>query len=224
MEKRTDRLGRSMRTSNTMGGETPRASGDAYPTPDRLAQAIANRLVSAIGDVDLVVEPSAGDGAFVVAAQAAWGQSVRVHAVEPIANAAVHRMSSNFVSSEASTWEAAEQAGKLLGESVRSLILGNPPYMLAELHVRLALERLGHNVALEPKPKWLAFLLRASFLAGGKRSEGLHMQVGGLRYVWHVVGRPSFTSDGKTDGAEYACLVWQAGWRGPYEGGWLTWR
>ena len=70
-------------------------------------------------------------------------------------------------------------------------------------------------------PRYLSFLLRASFLAGLKRTSTLWREAP-PRYVWHVAPRPSFTGGG-TDGAEYAVITWQAGHRGPYEGGWLRW-
>ncbi len=216
---------------NTMGGDRPRNADDAYYTPDALALAITARLRETIGPVDLIVEPSAGGGAFVRAALKAW-PSTPIVGIEPNAtNAGI----SGAVSLLAATWEdagafvrdnlgAARFLAEVDGREPSVLILGNPPFLLAEEHVRIALDRLGHGDAEEPKPRHLCFLLRASFLAGAARSKGLHMTTGGLRYVWHVAGRPSFTGNGKTDGAEYCVCTWQAGYRGPYEGGWLTWK
>jgi hypothetical protein len=223
-ERRLALAAQAVRAVNTMGGETPRAVGDVYPTPALLAHAISRRVAIATGAVDLVIEPSAGDGVFVRAARSAWGPSVHIHAVEPRPDAAVHHLERLATSCELGTWENSARAKVLLQKHERALILGNPPFLLAEEHVRVSLAWLGHHNAAGPQPRWLAFLLRSSFLAGDKRARRLHMALGGLRYVWNVVGRPSFTGDGKTDGAEYACLVWQAGWQGPYEGGWLTWK
>lgn len=108
-----------------------------------------------------------------------------------------------------------------IGGREQALIIGNPPFSLAEEHVALAMSRLS------TRPSHLCFLLRASFLAGKGRVAALFdgpESIGGLRYVWHVVGRPGFTPDGKTDSAEYAVLTWEAGYRGDYSGGWLRWR
>lgn len=211
---------------NTMGGERVRNTDDAYFTPPKLAEAICRRLRDTIGEMHLIVEPSAGAGTFIEAARRHW-LTARIGGVEPNPPQRFFDLLGANVFSIASrlSWEQENTLiDEAITESPRVLILGNPPFLLAEEHVRLALSRLGHDTATEPQPRYLSFLLRASFLAGDKRARGLHLGVGGLRYVWHVVGRPSFTGDGKTDGAEYCVAVWQAGYRGPYEGGWLTWR
>lgn len=222
-----DNLEIRMTTANTMGGARPRNDSDAYYTPQPLADAIARKLRETIGEIDLIIEPSAGVGAFVRAARATW-PTAHIRAVEPFP-----RGSTGADWEVADTWESEAAAKICPAVSLPTLIGGNPPYNLpgdgrggaettAERHVRLALERLGHADATTPQPRWVAFLLRGSFLAGGSRIERLHERIGGLRYVWHVTPRPSFTGGG-TDGAEYAMLVWQVGYRGPYEGGWLRW-
>lgn len=94
---------------------------------------------------------------------------------------------------------------------------------MAERHVMLALERLGHFEATSPQPRYIAFLLRQAFGSTAARTKRLFLGAGGLRYIWNISPRPSFTGSG-TDGAEYAVMVWQAGHRGPYEGGWLEWQ
>ena len=208
---------------NTMGGSRPRNTDDGYFTPLPLAEAICRRLFETVSAVDEVIEPSAGAGAFVRAARCTW-PTATIRAVEPNAGAKKDLVDAGANSVERATWEdsrALEGVGRL---ERRILVVGNPPFLLGEEHVRIALNRMGHSPTTGPRPRWLAFLLRASFLAGDRRSRGLHMSVGGLRYVWHIAGRPSFTGDGKRDGAEYAVLVWQAGFSGPFEGGWLTWR
>lgn len=204
------------RVTNSMGGDRPRNADDAYFTPDALALAIAGRLAETIGRVKFVIEPSAGDGAFVRAAAATW-PGAWIAAVEPNAGPDIEGADET----QRTTWEASLARP---GDGP-TLILGNPPFLLAEEHATLALDRLGHRAEEPPEPgtRHVAFLLRASFLAGGERTRRLHLGMGGLRYVWHVTPRPSFTLDGKTDGAEYAVLVWEAGWRGGYEGGWLEW-
>jgi hypothetical protein len=199
--------------------EPTRAANDLYPTPQPLCDAICRKLRETIGEVTHVVEPSAGTGNFVRAARAAWPAS-RIAAIEPHAPAA-------NAGEDAWRVQSFEDAADAFGASVplwpRALVLGNPPFDRAESHVRIALERLGHFTATAPQPRWLAFVLRASFLAGQKRTAGLWTEAP-ARYVWHLAPRPSFTADGKTDGAEYVLCVWMAGHRGSYEGGWLNWR
>lgn len=201
----TDIVGR-----NTMNGTKPRLADDAYFTPDKLALAICRKLQVTIGDVANVVEPSAGSGAFVRAAWEVWPNAM-VCAVEP--NSPEMDAKGHWLSWFPKTWE--ETTCRPL-QCAESLIVGNPPFSLAEEHIQLALSRLAPGAHA-------CFLLRASMLAGKGRFETLHKN-GCLRHVWHVIGRPAFTPDGKTDAAEYAVLVWQKGHSGPYEGGWLEWR
>jgi hypothetical protein len=193
---------------NTMGGATARRDADAYYTPDPLALAICLRLADKIGDARRIVEPSAGSGAFVRAARVQWPHAYLV-AVEPNAPASpLLECGANAVA--ARQWEDAAS----IVEDDTDLILGNPPFLLWQAHAELALQRLvtgGH----------LCFLLRASALAGVKRVAWLRES--GLRWVWHIAPRPSFTGGG-TDGAEYAVLAWEKGYAGAYEGGWIQWR
>jgi predicted RNA methylase len=79
-----------------------------------------------------------------------------------------------------------------------ALIIGNPPYSMAEEFVTKALDDVASNGAV-------AFLLRLAFMAGQAR-EDLHKR---LRPDVHVFPkRPSFTDDGKTDATDYAWFVW----------------
>ncbi len=76
---------------------------------------------------------------------------------------------------EPTTWEAADAA---FLPDASGLIIGNPPFSLAEEHIALALSRMqnGHHLTL---------LLRAAFLAGKGRHDAL-WNGGCLRYAWHV--------------------------------------
>lgn len=205
--------------SNTMGGTEPRRAADAYYTPDPLALAICRRLRAEIGPVGRIVEPSAGAGAFVRAARATWPDA-SIRAIEPNGGAAAASRLADAGADEVATmrWEDPRVLGAPVGPVhlpwTPGLILGNPPFLLAEEHIRIALRLL-------PEGGHLAFLLRASMLATRARVAGLWRELP-PRYVWHVAPRPSFTQGG-TDGAEYAVVVWRKGWSGAYEGGWLEW-
>lgn len=198
------------RTRNVMNGTRPRNTDDAYFTPDALALAICQKLRTFIGHPGVVIEPSAGEGAFVRAVRETWPESFIV-AVEPNGGASE---GANVYS--AKTWEEYEAPQRA------DLIIGNPPFSLAEEHIKLAISRARYS----------CFLLRASFLAGRGRWEHLH-RYGNLAHVWHVIGRPSF-ADGKTDAAEYAVLVWDSSATKtfrtdtpvsfPFRGDWLVWK
>lgn len=203
-----------MTARNTMGGERPRNAADFYPTPDALALAIAQRIREEFGEVGQIVEPSAGAGAFVRAARAMW-PGAWIQAIEPGSRHGPALCEAGADVVRQLIWEDA--VGRLIQASLGpNLVLGNPPFSLAEAHVRIALDRMRDGDVL-------ALLLRASFLAGQARTRGLFAEAP-PSHVWHVAPRPSFTGDGKTDGAEYAVVVWTKGQRGPYAGGWLQWQ
>lgn len=202
---------------NTMGGTTPRLADDAYFTPDALALAICRKLWAKVGTPELVIEPSAGAGAFVRGARTVW-PSTYIVACEP------NRNDDLLGSADEINWTRWENFPDTWDHGQSALIIGNPPFSLAEEHIALALKRLGNDTATTPQPRYLTMLLRASFLAGKGRFESLH-KTGCLRYAWHVIGRPAFTPDGKTDAAEYVVLTWQAGYRSEeFGGGWLEWK
>lgn len=205
--------------TNTMGGDRPRNDVDAYYTPRKLAVRIVEKLSTVIITPRMVIEPSCGAGAFIEGIRWVW-PTVPIWAgdIDGVPGVGLGIMWTRTAWEDARPIVIREEAGY-----GGTLIVGNPPFLLAQEHIRLGMERLGHFQATEPRESYLCFLLRSSFLAGAKRTELLHRGMGGLRYVWHVAPRPSFTEDGKTDGAEYAVLVWQVGYRGPYQGDWLTW-
>lgn len=213
---------------NTMNGDTPRVDNDAYYTPDALALAIARRVRVSFGDFGLVVEPSAGAGAFCRAARATWRGSYVV-AIEP--NDATLKPSEDGCDERwRGTWESADAAVRehilcATADEERTLVLGNPPYNLpgdgkgnkpttAERHVLLALDRMRDGDVL-------AFLLRLAFAGGGGRIERLY-EKHPLAALWPVTPRPSFTGGG-TDASEYGVFVWVKGQRGPVDMRPLKW-
>lgn len=194
---------------NTMGGTRPRNANDAYYTPDPLALAICRRLREVIAfhrDMPHIIEPSAGGGAFVRAARDVW-PGAWIQAIEPLGEGDIEGADVT----RRATWE--ETSARPPPHN--ALILGNPPFGVAESHVRIALQRLGHFEATEPMPRYLAFLLRASF-DGSKKRVALRKEAPPL-CKWSITPRPSFTGDGCTDGAEYKVFLWQAGFRGATE-------
>lgn len=224
--------------------EPIRVPADFYPTPLALARACTRWLQTRLDlpTVDLVVEPSAGDGVWVEAAREFW-PAAEIRAVELRSEAKVFSAPfqhgvGNFLA-ENDQWERAPATSARLRMAVEDgetiIMPGNPPNLLAERHVGIALDRLGHTEAKEPMPRYLAFLLPSGFLGGqdryrdlfkaGPRMEGLIPAPlrGGLRFVRQVVGRPDFTGGGG-GGYEYMLFVWQAGWRGDeWTGGFLDW-
>ncbi len=166
---------------------------DRYMTPDWAAKAIVERLAER-GYLSWTLptwEPHVGEGRFVDAL--VDGGFVSPHAITGsdlyLPEGLEHRFHADH--------DAVK--GHPHGEDVE-LIIGNPPFKLAEAHVRTFLEHRGRPV--------VAMLLRLGFLESAKRSSFW------ARYPLselHVFGsRPSFTGAG-TDSYAYGLFVWSPG-------------
>jgi hypothetical protein len=230
------------KAKNVLGGDTEREQHDRYLTKQPLALAICRKLRDDAGiDPAIIVEPSAGAGSFVRAAREAWGTKPEITAVEAV-------RAPNFAELEASganrvifsKWEDADDAiPRSLDYDQTILVVGNPPFdtaedrtrrnalpmkrrgevpTTAEAHVALALRRLNHHRERQAVDRFVAFLLPVSFLGGKARVDRLFLATSGLRFFWPLDDRPSFTDDGGTMMTEYAVFVWQAGYRGRWEG------
>lgn len=177
-----------------------RRASDRYFTPDPLARFLVG-LTPELEQARRVLEPSCGDGAFLEAVRSSgYDRGLYGLDLEP-GDRAVER-------GEAGAWSVARR--DFLAEDVSGLrtpggfdlVIGNPPYSLAEAFVRRSLElvKVGGSVA---------FLLRLSFLESRGRL-GL-WSAHPLNRVHVLAERPSFTEDGRTDSAAYAWFVWRRG-------------
>ena len=86
-------------------------------------------------------------------------------------------------------------------------IVMNPPYKHAAEFVRVAI------ADTKPGGKVCA-LLRLNFLGSSRKRLDLVGPGSGLRSVYVLSRRPSFTGDGRTDACEYAWFVWEVGYSG----------
>ncbi len=171
-----------------------RIANDRYFTPEPLAEEICRRLARVLPEQEAIWDPCAGGGAFIEAAYQAWAPTPRLV---------------QFAGTDLPEHDFLRDRPKRSGRDGWSLIVSNPPYLLAEpfVHNALALVREGGHVA---------FLLRLSFLCGQRRYGTLWAH-GAFRYLIPITPRPSFTPDGKTDASEYAVFVWQRGYSGTAE-------
>lgn len=88
------------------------------------------------------------------------------------------------------------------------LILGNPPYALAEKWIKAALTLLPANHEKRPRSDGnVAFLLRLAFLEGQKRRDDLFRRHP-FRSVAICSKRPSFQADGRTNATAFGFFVW----------------
>lgn len=168
-----------------------RIPDDAYITPDELALAICGRM-KALAPVR-ILEPAAGDGAFIRAARAVWSESsIAALDIRESCREACEAAGAAFTA-----LDFASATGLIHGAD---LIIGNPPFTSAEAFVRQALSKM-HDGA------WLAFILRVGFY-GAPRHEDFWPRYP-ERYFAPIAPRPSFTSNGKVDSQEYALFIWQ---------------
>jgi hypothetical protein len=171
-----------------------RRESDYYPTPLELA----DRIVATVGiaPVATILEPSAGSGSFVRACQRRW-PSAAVTAVEPSS-----RHWGELIELRCTVGQQSlEEYVHYWGRARYDLIIGNPPYSLAEEHVRMCLGML------QPWGR-LVFLLRLAFVESQKRVP-LWRDHKPTRVIV-LPERPSFTANGKTDSAAYAVFEWGA--------------
>lgn len=178
-----------------------RLADDAYYTPQPLADAICSVLAHKLTGIRLILEPSAGKGAFVKAACASWGRwGAKVAATDR------HDHGTACARAGATSFRVLDFLSLDTERLARfDLVLGNPPYSLAEQFVRYPLEHGLHPGAS------VAYLLRLSFLGSQKRLTRLFRDHP-LRYLIPIAGRPSFTPDGRTDSSEYGVFVWTREW------------
>ncbi len=176
---------------------------DRYYTPQRLADVLVSRLVDdgftpATGRLS-VLEPSVGGGAFALAALSAFGDRAAMHVVDVDAAAPGLRLVRG-----AARRRDVVRVGDFLATRLTNrhdLVLGNPPYRQAELHVRKALSSLVDGGVL-------GMLLRLAFLEGKGRIPFWAEYPAAKVYA--LSERPSFT-DGRTDATAYGFFVWRRG-------------
>lgn len=196
----------------------PRVKHDSYPTPYPLAKAIVDRLDLRMGM--RILEPSAGKGNFIKALRGRLGtgkfEDGRAHAditaidIVDHAAACMEMGASRFI-----TGDCVEIAKKAAATDERcDLIIGNPPFAVAEEHIRALIPLLAPNGTL-------AFILRVNFYGSVSRwavdpkrpdVEPFWRKFPEYEF-WPIVPRPSFGLNKKgkkgTDGTEYAVFLWR---------------
>lgn len=182
---------------------------DVCPTPAALAAEICRRVESNVigahahSDFEhapfRVLEPSAGDGAFVRAARATWPQA-HISAIEirPEAEQALLDAGADDVSI------GDMKALTMAGARGADLVIGNPPFGVAEEHIRHLLGNMKTGSAL-------AFILRLGFYESKERLP--FWQTFPESYFMPIVPRPSYKLNKKgepgTDSQAYGVFIWQ---------------
>lgn len=170
---------------------------DAYYTPHDLASFLVDLLP--IKPHHLVLEPSAGGGAFV---SALVRKSDQVVAIDLNPTAPALKMVGSAVCDFLD----------ILPPNAPDWIVGNPPYFNAQAHVEHALKCTDRHVC---------FLLRLGFLESKRRAA--FWKNNPCRKIFVLSERPSFTG-GKTDSSAYAFFWWDVLHNGPTELEVVSWK
>ena len=183
-----------------------RQENDFYPTPAPLAEHICERIAGLLPSSHFeVIEPSAGQGAFVRVLRELWGLQPLI-AIDITADDALLRGAGADDVFKAD-WVEWLKSYRIDGPT---LVVGNPPFSLAKEHVLAALDYLlpGSHIC---------FLLKQNFF--GSRDRLDFWKQGQLRYFIPIVPRPSFVKGEKsnTDTNEYAVFIWEVGYTGKAE-------
>lgn len=152
-----------------------------YPTPSDLAELLVDRLLwrrpNTFGTRDLsILEPSAGTGAFIPA----LSELGTVTAIDPNFD-----RPNNFFEEEVewARMSLEELAADLGDERPFDIVCGNPPFSLAEEHLKLIFKMVTATGTV-------GFLLRSGFLSSGKRQKFFATYP--PEHIYILSQRPSF--------------------------------
>lgn len=182
-----------------------RREADFYPTPYLLADELAKVLSEHTGGKRCphVLEPSAGSGAFISSIEKSFNKPI-VYAVDPYRNIDPNLGHCCFYKEKLEDHKPKDY----------DVIIGNPPFSLAQEHVEICLKKLTPGGIC-------GLLLRLSFLESKKRIEFWKQHP--PAYVYVLSERPSFTGGG-TDKTAYAFYIWEEGFSGETVLRFLSWK
>lgn len=196
-----------MSATRRLKGDQPteRREADVYETPSWISDKGLSTLT--LPSEPLILDPGAGSGVWGGSARnlwpGAWIEGVEIRALPPPDNGSYD----NWLPDSDFLRVQDDVMGKY------DLVMGNPPYSLAEEFIRRAMH-------LTKDGGFVQFLLRLPFLEGKKRRQGLWRDFP-LYQLQICSERPSFTGDHKTDATAYAVFTWKKGHAGVFEGAWL---
>jgi hypothetical protein len=213
-----------------------------YPTPDDLAEYLWQRFLWIVPndhDLSTALEPSAGRGAF-ARAMSRSPRVASVTAIEPFEDEP-KGLPENV---EWGTMTLEDLHTALDGDRPFDAAVGNPPFSLAEEHLRLLFRVVRQG-------GYVGFLLRAGFLASSGRAP--FFVIHPPKHVFVLSRRPSFVwshtcrgckhnwselpgiqsgpcpecgatdvSTSMTDRYDYIFGIWEVGWQGKTELSWLA--
>ena len=171
-----------------------RRADDLYETPKKEARLLVE-FAARFGTVrgPRTLEPSAGPGRV---ARAVVGLAPSALVI----NEPFNQVGAWYLDAKSPRIHVTSERFEDLSAGSFDLIIGNPPFKLAQSHVERAISMLS--------PRGIAvFLLRSGFAHGQRRFDsftGRHAPFAEYR----LIKRPSFT-DGGTDSTEYSIFGWR---------------
>jgi hypothetical protein len=186
-------------------GRRPADPDEYYATTPELAELCCQTLRKhfiarprTVLDPASVLEPTCGAGTWLPGIRRTW-PAAHLHAVERHPALAGYARGRGFSVETQDVFRAELRT--------YDLIVGNPPFSVADDLIPLLLGRLNPGGVL-------AFLLRLNFFEGGARYEKL-WRIFPAAAAYPLPDRPGFTEDGGTDGTGYMMCCWQQGYEGP---------
>lgn len=177
-----------------------RREDDYYPTTPDLAEHLVRRLCEDFFPTDPpvnVLDPGCGEGIFLDACRTAFPVTTFLDGEELDPERAQEAREKGYTVETVDTLTHDERAHY-------HLIVGNPPFRLADEFIRTLYEHL------DPAHGVLAFLLRLNYLGGQQRYEDLWQEIQPAR-VYVLPARPGFIrtgpKSGNTDATEYMLAV-----------------
>lgn len=182
-------------SGNAINNLPKRRAFDFYPTPLHVASDALTFLPEGFTP-QCILDPGAGTGVWGMASRRRWPNSlitgVELRTETPKPNAYNFWMHQNFLLSTATP--------------AFDLVVGNPPYDVAEQFIRHSLNCLEHG-------GYMVLLLRLAFLESQTRARALYRHTPPQSVVVRA-NRVSFTGDGQTNATAYAYFIWQKDWHG----------
>ena len=176
--------------SATNRGAT-RNEADFYATPLETVYSLLDTY-DCIGPEDIILEPSAGNGNIIQALRNR-GYKNFIEAVE------LRDDETNKLMKKADDVSICNFLTDFDATCKYDVIIGNPPYSLAQEFIDKSLELLAPGGRL-------IFLLRTNFLESKKRFEWWQKKIPNRLFV--LSKRPSFTGKG-TDATSYSWFIWE---------------
>lgn len=187
----------------------PRAENDFYPTPIKLATDIVWEYANGFNGMT-VLDPGCGDGSFGYAINFVLEDNVsRIDGVDIVER--------KLQEEELNPYKKIYYEDFLTFKNKidYDLVIGNPPYSLAEEFVRKSIDCLDDGGRI-------LFLMKLAFLESKKRTRGLFKELP-PSHVHVLAGRPSFDGTGRTNDYAFAVFEWNKGYHGKTVLDWFDW-